>query len=77
MDKKSKKKNAETLTELGVYGIGEDGIPQAWRKVLENNTSLPASLTCLLKESEVSIDTGDAKPVWICQYLVPQVMEKR
>ena len=53
-NKKSKKKDVETLAELEVYGIGEDGIPQAWRKVLENNASLPASLTCLLKESEVS-----------------------
>ena len=77
MDKKSKKKDVETSVELGEYGIGEDGIPQAWRKVLEDNASLPASSTCPLEESEVSINTGDAKPVWICQYPVPQAMEQK
>ena len=77
MDKKLKKKDAETSAELEAYGIGEDGIPQAWRKVLEDNASLPASSTCPLEESEVSINTGDAKPVWIRQYPVPQAMEQK
>ena len=44
---------------------------------MEDNASLPASLTCPLEESEVSINTGDAKPVWICQYPVPQTMEQK
>ena len=74
---KSKKKDVEISVELGEYGIGEDGISQAWRKVLENNANLPVSSMCLLKESEVSIDTGNAKPVWICQYPVPQAMEQK
>ena len=34
-------------------------------------------MTCLLEESEISIDTGDAKPVWIWQYPVPQAMEQK
>ena len=77
MDKKSRKKNAETLAELEVYGIGENGISQTWRKVLEDNASLLDGLTCLLEESEVLIDIENGKPVCICQYPVPQAMKQK
>jgi hypothetical protein len=83
--KKTKKKkknnkyqnNDTSLEELSKYGIGSDGIAEEWRKVLADNAALPISSTCLIPESELSINTGDHKSVWIRQYPIPQALQER
>ena len=75
--KRQREITKEDAEELQRFGIGGDGIPKEWRKVLEDNMALPVSSTCPLPESVVSINTGDNKPVWIWQYPIVQgLMEK-
>jgi hypothetical protein len=55
------------------FGVGSDGIHSAWRQVLADNASIPASSRCTLEGSTVRIDTGTALPVWVRQYPIAQV----
>jgi hypothetical protein len=52
--------------------VGPDGVAEEWRSVLRDNTNIPISARCLLPNSQVRIDTGDARPVWVRQYPVPE-----
>ena len=52
--------------------VGQDGIADEWRQIIEENIRLPANSVCKLKDSIVSINTGNAKPCWIRQYPIPQ-----
>ncbi len=63
--------------ELEEYGITEDGIAEEWRNIIADNMNLPISSTCLLPESELSINTGDNKPVWIRQYPIPYGLQEK
>jgi predicted aspartyl protease len=57
--------------------ISEDGVADDWRGVLERNQAISVSAVCKLPGSTLSINTGDAKPVWIRQYPIAQgLMEK-
>ena len=53
-------------------GVGEDGIAEEWRKVLEDNQNLPVDSRCRIEDSELSIETGDAEPIWIRQYPIAE-----
>ena len=75
--KEKKQPDTDKAVELRNYGIGEDGIPEEWRKVLADNAALPINSTCLLQESELAINTGDNKPVWIRQYPIPQGIQNK
>ena len=53
-------------------GVGEDGIAEEWRQVIADNQALPVNSVCQLPGAELEIDTGDAKPIWVRQYPIPQ-----
>ena len=53
-------------------GVSEDGIAEEWRQVLADNAALPAHSRCKLEGVALDIDTGDADPVWIRQYPIPE-----
>ena len=52
----------------------DNGIADEWRKVLEDNLSMPESSTCKLSNSTLGINTGDNKPSGIRQYPIPQAL---
>jgi len=51
--------------------VDDNGIHISWKKVLEDNQALPASISCQLPGAELSIDT-DSKPVQIRQYPIAE-----
>ena len=57
--------------------VNEHGIAEEWKKVLEDNMRIPVSSTCNLENSEVAINTEDAKPVYVRQYPIPQGLMER
>ena len=69
-------KTSSTIMPLP-KGIAEDRIAEEWRSVLDANQSLPINSICKLEGAELSIDTGDAKPVWIRQYSIPEAHKPR
>ena len=52
-------------------------IPQQWKKVLEDNKKLPEGNICALEDIELVIDTGTVKPIWVCQYPIPQALHEK
>ena len=55
----------------------ESIIPEEWRKVLEDNNKLPLKSVCTLPGAELEIDTGDADPVWVRQYPIPEALREK
>jgi hypothetical protein len=53
-------------------GVDELGRHPSWLPVLADNANISVSARCKLPGACVSIDTGDAKPVWVRQYPVPE-----
>ena len=72
-----KDKIRDINAELKEHGIAEDGIAEEWKSIIIDNMNLPISSTCLLPESELSINTGDNKPVWIRQYPIPYGLQEK
>jgi len=60
----------------GKGGTNEDSFEE-WKEVLEANRQLPPSSICALEGSELAIETGNSKPVWIRQYPIPQALHKK
>src|SRR3954465_2105955 len=52
--------------------VDEVGRHPSWLPVLADNANIAVSARCRLPGACVSIDTGDAKPVWVRQYPVPE-----
>ena len=49
----------------------DNGVVDEWKQVLADNQALPKDSRCLLKDSELAINTI-GEPVWIRQYPMPQ-----
>ncbi|MGI0060562.1 MAG: hypothetical protein ACREBJ_12425, partial [Nitrosotalea sp.] len=54
--------------------VVESRIVPEWEKVLKDNQELGPSSVCKLQGSKLGIPTGDAEPVWIRQYPVPEAL---
>ena len=53
--------------------IDRDGIPFAWKKVLEDNQKIPIDNLCSLPGAEFSVEVGDIEPIWVKQYPIPPI----
>ncbi len=52
-------------------------IYESWKKVLEDNQKLGPKSICKLSGTELPVPTGDAKPIWIRQYDLPQALHSK
>jgi len=57
-------------------GVDVNGIADKWKQVLEDNKMIPEDSRCLILNSEVAIDTGNAEPIWENQYQIPQFYDE-
>ena len=58
-------------------GVDSFGIANDWKAVLTANQALPVNSLCKLHGAELSIDTGNAEPVWVRQYPIPEALHAR
>ena len=56
--------------------VNEQGIAKDWEKVIEDNKKISTFARCEIIDSDLSINTGDAQPIWINQYPIPQGYHK-
>ena len=53
-------------------GVDESRIADEWKQVLADNAAIPKDSVCKLPNTEVVLNTGDAKPIWVRQYKIPE-----
>ena len=51
-------------------GVNAEGIHESWKEVIAANQALSSDSRCLLKNSELPLETN-CKPIWIRQYPIP------
>ena len=68
----------KAITQLPNDGkIPTDGIVSEWKESIERNQALGPKSVCNLPNSELAIETGDAKPIWTRQYPIPEALMER
>jgi len=68
---------AEATREAEAKLPEAEALPEEWREVLSANEALPVSSVCKLEGSELSIETGDNKPIWIRQYPIAEALQRK
>jgi Reverse transcriptase (RNA-dependent DNA polymerase)/Aspartyl protease/Zinc knuckle len=51
--------------------FNNENIPNEWKTIIEDNQKIPIDRRCLLPKTELELNTGENKPVFIKQYNIP------